>query len=130
MLPAHWQLRNHDSKSALKRCSHQCINSRIRLTINQIVDITALVEDPAALKRLLNKILHFPIAGFSKLSVFNIQADDDVVFERSLVALLHVVHESVRGFKRGFVKEIVVVAERCRADDEDAEKKQDGNSSW
>ena len=111
-------LRNDDAVPAVKFGRNQGENSAIHLTINEIVEIpglslvSPLVEDPAPCKLFGKQILQFPIRRFPKFSLVDIAADNDVPLYRLPIAFLHVIHKPLGCFERGFVDEVIVVAQR------------------
>lgn len=130
--PAHRNLGNHNSKSSFERGGHQCVDTPIRLTINEIVKIAAaafvssLVEDAPAAEGFGEKVSNFAVVGFAQLSLLNIRTDNNVRFQLLLIAFFHICHEMICGFQRRAVNEVVVVPESSRAGKEQSDDKQKG----
>ena len=112
------------------RCNER-IDSAIRFTVNEIIKIPgsafmpALIQDAPALKAVGKQVFDFALGGFPQLSLFDVTADDNFLLQRFCVTLLHRIHKPCRCAKRWFVNEVIVIAERRRAGDEDAEEEQE-----
>ena len=127
--------RDYDAEPVPRFCSDQSVDTAIRLTVNEIVEVTGsafmppLIQNSAALEVVCKQILHLTRCGLTKLSLFNVSADDDIGSETLGVMPLHVIHESCRGLERRLVKEIVVIAEGRRPRRKDPYEKQQRNSA-
>src|SRR5262249_18075547 len=119
MTPAHRDFGDDDTEFAFVWGGHESVYTAIRLTVNEIVEITAfaflaaLIQDSSPPEWIGQQISELALGGLPKLSFLNIKTDNDVGFQRLLITFFHVRHETIRRLQRGIVDEIVVVPQSC-----------------
>jgi len=122
--------RNNDAEPATRFRGDESVYASIRLAINEIVQVTSLslmpplVHNSAPLEVVGQEILHFTGCGLPEFPLFYVRAYNDIRAQAIGITPLHIVHEMVCRFQRGFVKEIVVITESRRAHRKDPDEKQ------